>query len=48
MSDANVAMVWGHLKTAVARNPALGVVLALLRASRRRRGGVSAPFATPS
>lgn len=47
MSDANVAMVWGHLKTAVARNPALGVVLALLVPLVGAAAVFLAPFATP-
>ena len=47
MSDANVAMVWGHLKTAVARNPALGVVLALLVPLAGAAAVFLAPFATP-
>ena len=47
MSDANVAMVWGHLKTAVARNPALGVVLALLVPLAGAAAVFLAPFARP-
>ena len=47
MTDANAAAVWDHVKAAVARSPALGLLLALFVPLVVVAGAFLAPFALP-